>query len=847
MNQLPSAACIAHLMRCAGGVALVLLSLGTGLAHAAQISGSLITWHPLTVDFVGPEANERDDAPNPFLDYRLTVEWTGPDGQLISVPGFFAGDGSGGATGDVWRVRFAPEAPGTWQYTARFRSGEEVAISLDPQAGEATGPDGETGSVDIAPIDPDASGFLPWGRLEYVGEHYPKFRDGPYWLKGGVDSPENFLGYAGFHNTEDQGGINSGFLHEYAPHRQDFSPGDPEFFNEQSGVDSEGIIGALNYLASAKVNSIYFLPMNLGGDGQETYPFVGPADDRFDKTHYDIRKLYEWNLVLNHAQEQGISPHFVLAETESPNEQWLDDGTLGVERKLYYRELIARFAYLLTGKWNLSEENDYNVSALREFADYLRALDWSGKHIAVHTKPNNFRDYDEIVGEDRFDATSIQYAPDQAGDHVETWRQNSAAVGRPWILDMDENNPAGSGLNDENAEDLRKRVLYDVYFSGGAIEWYFGYHDLPLGGDMRTEDFRTRAEMYDYMWYARRFLEEQVPFWEMAPNDALLSGEAGAFGGGEVLAKVGEAYAIYLPDADPAGSLDLGGVAGSFVRRWYDPVTGEFAGEPLTLLGGAPAALGTSPSRPSEDWVALILRDDDAPPPPPPDFAVVELALIDADLDQPIPDQDPLADGATLNLATLPTRNLNVVARTDGEIGSVRFLLDGAVFSTENVAPYALAGDSNGDFNAWTPPLGELTITATAYAGEGAGGEVGGSVMITLDVVDEAPPPPVFTLSPTAPGEAGVVNEWETLNGSPGGVSLIFAAGNEGDTPITVGNCEVTLALASERRLAGAQADPEGRALASRPLPISLAGRTLYFQALDLQSCTLSNVTQSTL
>ena len=46
---------------------------------------------------------------------------------------------------------------------------------------------------------------------------------------------------------------------------------------------------------------------------------------------------------------------------------------------------------------------------------------------------------------------------------------------------------------------MRRRALYDVYFSGGNIEWYLGYFPLPPGGDLRTEDFRTREEMWDYM------------------------------------------------------------------------------------------------------------------------------------------------------------------------------------------------------------------------------------------------------------------------------------------------------------------------------------------------------------
>ena len=312
------------------------------------------------------------------------------------------------------------------------------------------------------------------------------------------------------------------------------------------------------------------MPLNLGGDGREVYPFIDPAGTAWANTHYDISKLGQWNSVFEHAQRQGIGLHFVLAETEIGNESWLDNGALGVERKLFYRELIARFGHALVLKWNLSEENDYSVATLRAFADYIQALDWAGHAITVHTHPNNFNDYGQIGGDSRFSATSIQYDPNQAGSHVETWRANSAAAGRPWILDMDENNPAGSGLTDSNADDLRKRVLYDVYFSGGQIEWYAGYHSLPLGGDIRLENFRTREAMWDYMWYARRLLQEELPFWSMAPHDALLTGESGAFGGGEVFAIPGSVYAVYLPEATATGSINLSDAGAG--QLFYRPV-----------------------------------------------------------------------------------------------------------------------------------------------------------------------------------------------------------------------------------------------------------------------------------
>lgn len=571
-----------------------------------SITGDLKKWHPLSLDVAGPAVDEADEDPNPFLDYRLQVHFLGPDGQSYDVPGYFAGDGQGGGAGNVWRARFSPDGVGTWRYCVSFRAGENVAVEPEAGAGLPLPPDGAAGQFVVAERDPEAPGFLKWGRLEYVGEHYRKFRDGPYWIKGGTNSPENFLGYAGFDNTYDQGGINVDFLHAYAPHVGDWREGDPNFQSADRDYDGRGIIGALNYLSEQHVNSVYFLPMNLGGDGQETYPFISPDGTPFANTHYDISKLHQWAAVLEHAQRGGISIQVVLNETEEANRHWLDGGALGPERRLFYREMVARFGHLLAVKWNISEENVFTPDEVSAFADAIRALDWAGHPIAVHNPYGWFGQHQVLLGDDRLPAMATHYDGDQAGALVEQWRRLSTNAGRPWIIDMDENGPAGVGLGPDNAGQLRKTILYDVYFSGGNLEWYAGYYELPVGGDVNLEDFRTREAMWRYTWHARRFMEENLPFWVMEPADELLSSEAEAYGGGEVFAYGDEIYAVYLPAANPSGVLRVA-EGRAYWLRWYDPRAGEFAGEAVSVTAAAGGlTLGAPPDNPDGDWVVLV-------------------------------------------------------------------------------------------------------------------------------------------------------------------------------------------------------------------------------------------------
>ncbi len=569
-----------------------------------QTLGAATVGQPLELWFQGPFLDELSVSPNPFLDYRLDVTFVGPTGQTARVPGFYSGDGLGGSAGNIWKVKFAPDTAGTWTWSASFRTGTEVAVAANPLAGLSTGFDGAAGSVDIRPLDPVADGFSAKGRLSYVGEHYLRFANGEYFLKAGTDSPENLFGYVGFDDVKDAGGL--GILHRYGAHAKHWRRGDPLFTSADTKVSSKGIIGTLNYLSERDVNSVYFLPMNLGGDGQETYPFVDFQPTSFSRTHYDVSRLRQWALVADHAQSVGIQLHIVLAETESANENWLDQGQLGVERKLFFRELVSRFAHVSAIKWNLCEENDFSIQQLIEFGTWLADLDVYGHPIGVHTSLNDFSDYSPLLGLAPFTSTSIQYSPQKGGGFAETWRAQSAAAQRPWVIDLDENSPASSGLNDDNADDLRKDVLYDVYFSGGQLEWYAGYHNLPLGGDLKLEDFRTRSQMWRYMSIARGFMQDHVAFWNMAPADNLLQGESSDRGGGEVLAETGVAYAVYLPNASPSGFIDLSAETGELIGRWFDPRTGTFEGQPQSHLGGEASPLGTPPRMPNEDWVYLI-------------------------------------------------------------------------------------------------------------------------------------------------------------------------------------------------------------------------------------------------
>jgi len=571
---------------------------------SAQLGGELKRWHRVVLTFDGPEASETG-SPNPFLHYRLDVTFLNGDTVLV-VPGYYAGDAQDGPEGNKWQVRFSPPQTGTWTYLASFRTGFNVNVTLDPNAGQPTACDGATGSFAVEESDLSGADFRAAenGLLVNRGHHYLTFGgSGRPWIKGGPDIPENFLGYEGFENTPNPG-------HTYAAHLVHWRPGDPDWGDGQG----KSIIGALNYIAELGGNCLYFLPMNIGGDGKDTFPTIAP----YEKTRYDNSKLLQWETVFQHAQSLGIFLHFQLAETERGNENYHDDGTLGPERKLYYRELVARFGHHNGIEFNLGEENDYGTDRRIEFAQFIRAVDPYDHPISVHTHSGKeWGTYEPILerlaaGTDvAIDMTSFQggRSREAMAELMAGMREASAEAGHPWVCSYDEPQTIHNDKTDEQRgyPMARRYKMWPAYMGGGGgFEWYVQQDGGGHGLDQRIDDFSLMSQALQWAGYAREFLY-QLPLLEVEPN---LTQAQAADGDTYVLAKPGEVYAIYNDACGRDFSLDLADAAGSFDVRWFDPRNGG----PLrqsdvpTVTGGGLRLLGSAPGDTDSDWACLVRK-----------------------------------------------------------------------------------------------------------------------------------------------------------------------------------------------------------------------------------------------
>ncbi len=576
---------------------LFFLNNGYSQKEALKIEGELKKWHKITLSFESQELNESDKV-NPFLNYRLNVTFKNKD-KFLTIPGFYAADGNAAETsatkGKIWQVRFMPDEIGEWTYEVSFRKGKNIAISEEAEAGTAVSFDGLKGSFIISKSETRNK-----GRLFYTGEKYLRYSETlePF-LKGGADSPESFLGYYEFDQTPPS--------HKYEAHAGDWKQGDPTWQNGKG----KNIIGALNYLASKGMNSVYFLTMNVQGDGKDVWPWI----DENERYRFDCSKLDQWEIVFDHMDNLGLMLHIVTQETE--NELLLDIGELGIQRKLYYRELIARFSHHLGITWNLGEENGpvawspkgQNDSDRKAMAKYIKENDPYKNFVVLHTHalPSQQDEVlNPLLGYEFLDGPSIQiHDPNLAHETTKKWINKSLLTGKNWIVNLDEIGPAKVGakpdLDDPTHDEVRGPVLWANLMAGGAgVEWYFGYKFAHT--DLNCEDWRSRDELWNQTKYALDFFHDYLPFTEMQSADGLTDNEEDF-----VFAKNEEIYAIYLPEVKET-KINLFSSKSTFSVRWYNPRLGGKLenGTIKTIKGGSINTFIGFPPKKEKDWVALL-------------------------------------------------------------------------------------------------------------------------------------------------------------------------------------------------------------------------------------------------
>lgn len=595
------------------------------------IQSAFQKWHKVTMSFNGPETSETD-AINPFMDYRLDITFKHSDGHQITIPGYYAACGEGAYnwcdSGNIWRTIFRPDRIGYWTWTASFKEGKDVNINGLGQTSNYL--KNLSGEFKIGASDKPSSDFRSpsKGRLQYVGAHYLRHSgtnsdrpNGEWFIKAGADATENTLDYIGFAGTPNKENRQK----TWAPHAQDYIPEIAEAYNwgHHSGTN---ILGMINYLSLQGMNALSFLTYSLSGDDENVFPHLQRVPDALYHTldkktqwsagvhhdRFDCSKLDQWEQLFSMADALGIFLHFKLNEEE--NECNMDGGALGRERKIYYKELIARYGHHLALNWNIGEENGPPIEPYMSHqqrvnaANYISEIDSYNNHMVVHTRPDKHHEiYKPLTNIPSYTGASVQSSSLKVHKDIVKWVTTSDSTGYKWVVCNDEQGTYQLGVavdsiyskklpsenkHQDNRKEVRHQVLWGTLMAGGAgVEYYYGYESGC--SDLNCQDHRTRF----YKWNDAR---HALSFFNMYLQDYLHSMKSAD---GITLDKTDYVFSdsqnvtvIYLP---VGGSIDITSINKSWLIRWYNPRTGIFNGVSQTISKNS-----TAPS--SEDWVAII-------------------------------------------------------------------------------------------------------------------------------------------------------------------------------------------------------------------------------------------------
>ncbi len=577
-------------------------------APADSISATPRLYHKVTLAWNGPSLEESAET---FNDYRLNVIFTSPSGQTFLVPGYFAADGNAAQTsavnGNQWRAHINPQEIGSWSYQVSFRTGSDLAIDLSQSAGASVPSsfDGSSGSFDVIETNKSGLDFRGKGKLQYVGEHFLQFTNQEFFLKVAANSPEVFLQYDDFDNTDSN--------RDYQDHAGDWNAGDPQWKTNQG----REIVGVVNYLSEIGINENYFLTMNIEGDGRQAYPYVNNDEPDI----FDVSKLDQWQIVFDHMMSKGVMAHFVLNETE--NENWFESNAglsggipFADTRKLYYREMVARFGYLNAITWNIGEENgwrsnnsndfgDPNTTDQRiAFAEYLDDINPYADHIVVHNNPS-VQIHEQLIAQGSSSYTGASFQSSSINnnqsanirDRMKALIVDSAAATPPkkWVIALDE---PFTPSRFPDLDVFREDAVWNTFMLGGAGVGLF----IGGGGDLSVQDYRLYSDYWQALDHAHDFfIDNEIPYWRMSDADDLTDR-------GFALAEEGDVYVVYLPDGG-SPSIDLSG-SGDYDVRWYNPRSGGSlqAGSVIEVVAGDSVSLGNPPNDIGNEWVVFVRR-----------------------------------------------------------------------------------------------------------------------------------------------------------------------------------------------------------------------------------------------
>ena len=446
-------------------------------SEAADIGNPVPVYSVVELAFRGPLQTPRD---SPSRDIEFVVVFRHESGSPeYAIQGFWDGDGRGGMTGDVFKVRFCPTRAGRWSIAKTVSN----CVQLDGQRR------GET----IIAAPSDLHGF--WE----VDEVSP----GRRWYHRSDGSHQYILG-----NTH------YSFL-------SGFGPGGRPVGNDIAS-DIRG-------------NAVYFKKLRFGlmacrYPNPDDKPFLDDAGRPTDDGDYSHRPNPHWfhqraDVAAQTALDVDLIADLILCGPDAADARsTLRAGANGGDPTPWLRYIAARYGSYPNVWICLCNEFDIKTPKYtpRQIADYgqtIRRYLPYPTPLSVHTVPNTLwpDEFDSLPpwNDHQIIQKKLRNLADSADVVQQVWRNRDGQGPR--------NKPT---VNDE----LSYQGAGDRHSEGDTIEAHLGAF---LGGGYGTTGFKPGSKLGHYFWgkfdpaehtaadnlgWLRETIDRDITFWRLAPD-----------------------------------------------------------------------------------------------------------------------------------------------------------------------------------------------------------------------------------------------------------------------------------------------------------------------------------------
>ena len=373
------------------------------------------------------------------------------------------------------------------------------------------------------------------------------------------------------------------------------------FLSDSKVLNSPEPIEILKYLTQCGINSISCTTLQLLDKDHGVWPFI----DLKRSSYYDIQKLATWETLFAKMDNLGLAIEIKTNpdQTDASNNPVLSKR----QRRLYYKELVARFGHHLGISWHINSKRGRATDELKNDVAYIKSIDPYSHPIAVqnplivgdsinidHSQTNTAKNTFLPLLEVRNFEMPILNLNDTTALYsaVKYWRDQSFKKKQPWVVYQ------------SAVDTLMRGKLWGSLMSGGAGNaWNISEVDT-MQTDLNLERFKAYEPWWKISANAKQFFIDHLPFWEMQNHDELLSDETAY-----CFAKKDEIYLVYLPKCQTT-DLQIGD--GAYTIAFYDPRAGgklyDKQNEGWKITKPNSVELTAYNGQRNKDWVIIIAK-----------------------------------------------------------------------------------------------------------------------------------------------------------------------------------------------------------------------------------------------